>query len=230
MTGQPQILNLFPLTIYKNDLDSKQYQDLFNGKLNSFDFTSSDDVLTGEILGKSSIHHIEEFKPFYEEVALNAREYLKILGVKENLFDVFVTKSWLSIIDKPDYHMRAHSHTVADISFVYYLQVPENADSIMFLNNSKQNELFHDLFEDMRERNFLSEYTVSNYNSFFVVPNEGMLLMFPGKQSHKTSANPSGELQQGKRIAVVGDINLYLKPGITGYESGRVSTDYMRKF
>ena len=230
MNNKPETLYLFPTIIYRNYLDASVYKEMFNNKLDQYDFVSTDDVLTGEILGRSDIHHVDQFKPFYQEITINAYQYLNALGVDYELFDLYVTKSWLSIIDKPDYHMKSHSHTVSDISFVYYLNVPENADAISFSNMNLPNALFHDLLNQERPNNFVKQVLPSNFNSFFIVPTEGTLIMFPGKQVHGTVPNPSGLPQSGKRVAIVGDINLYLKPGLTGYESGRVAIEHMRKF
>lgn len=230
MINNPETLFLFPTVIYRNFLDKDKYTENFKNHLDQFDFTSTNEVLTGEILGKSAIHHMDIFKPFYEDIALNARNYIDTLGVNDKMFDTYVTKSWLSIIDKQDYHMKFHSHTVADISFVYYHQVPENSDAICFSNMNLPNALFADMLNRERPNNFVYKDNPANFNSFFLVPEEGMLVMFPGKLSHGTIPHPSGKPQQGKRVAVVGDINLYLKPGLTGYETGRVSFDYMRKF
>lgn len=230
MINQPETLFLFPTAIYKNKLNKDVFRKMFAGHLNDYDFVSTDDVLTGEILGKSNIHHIDQFKQFYQTISFNAKLYVQALGVDSNMFDPYITKSWLSIIDKQDYHMKFHSHTVADISFVYYLDVPENPDAICFNNTTLPNSLFPDMLNQERKNHFVKQLNPANFNSFYLVPEEGMLVMFPGKQVHGTIPHPSGNPQKGKRVAIVGDINLYLKPGLNEYETGRISIDHMRKF
>ena len=54
--------------------------------------------------------------------------------------------------------------------------------------------------------------------------------MFPGKLNHGTVANPSGIEQNGRRIAIAGDITLVLKEGFNDYESGRMNKNFLKKF
>lgn len=235
----------FPTAIFTQQLeDFKSINKIFLDNIEPYDFTSTGEVLTGEYLGKISMHHNPLFKDFYKIVSECARDYVDFLGMREDIFEYHFTKSWLSIIDKPTLHMRYHSHSVSDISWVYYVQVPENADAISFFNKHKPNELFSGFMDDGRDsplddlydftpkgKTFFKERNAANYTTFNVPPQEGMLILFPGKQQHGTIPHPDATGPQlGKRTAVVGDINLILKPGHLNFESGRINNDYMRTF
>lgn len=227
------IFYLFPLAVYRTVIDDyDKHNRILRSNIDNYIFKSDKDNLTGEFLGLSDLHMKDDLKNFYNIISNNAREYLKALGIKEHLFDIYITKSWLSIIEEPELHMRYHTHTVSDISFVYYLDIPEYSDVLSFNNMHRPNELFDSMFDDMRpaEHTFIQEYNTANFNSYFFYPEEGMLFMFPGRQEHGTQKYPDHSKKfNGRRIAVVGDIQLYLKE--TGrFESGRVPLKHMKKF
>lgn len=233
----------FPLAIYTKQLDNyEEFNRVILDNIAPYDFTSTDEVLTGEWLGKIAMHHNPLFKDFYKTVSDCAKDYVNFLGMRDDIFEYHFTKSWLSIIDKPQYHMGYHTHSISDISWVYYVEVPENADVISFSNMNKPNELFDGLMDDSREvdvnehnnpqgKTFFRERNTPNYNTFFIPPHPGLLVMFPGKQRHGTVPHPqTTEPQLGKRTAVVGDINMHLKHDYLKFESGRINVNFMRTF
>jgi len=225
---------MFPTAVYKNILtDFKQHNIILRDKLQKYIFKSDEDTLTGEIIGQIDIHLIPELNDFFESISSNIRQYLYALGLKEHLLDIYFTKTWLSIIDNKDLHMRYHNHTSADISYVYYLDVPDNSDVISFKNIHKPNDIFPGAFDDGRdsEKTLIREYNTANFNTYHLIPEEGMLVAFPGNLTHGTLANPySNEPFTGRRIAVVGDISIHLKPDVVGLEMGRITPEVMKKF
>jgi Putative 2OG-Fe(II) oxygenase len=230
----PQIFYMFPVAVYKNILaDYEKHNVILRDVLQSYIFKSDEDTLTGETIGQTDIHLIPELNEFFEHISSNIRQYLYSLGLKEHLLDIYFTKTWLSIIDQKDLHMRYHNHTSADISYVYYLDVPENSDVISFKNVHKPNDIFPGAFDDGREpeKTLIREYNTSNFNTYHLFPEEGMLVAFPGDLVHGTLANPNADKPfKGRRVAVVGDVSVHLKPGILGLEMGRVPLEVMKKF
>jgi len=230
----PQLFYMFPTAVYKNVVEGyQQYNVLLRDKLKKYIFKSDEDTLTGEIIGQIDIHLIPELNGFFEAISSNIRHYLYSLGLKEELLDIYFTKTWLSIIDNKDLHMRYHNHTSADISYVYYLDVPENSDVISFKNVSKPNDIFPGAFDDGRdpEKTLIREYNTANFNSYHLFPEEGMLVAFPGNLTHGTLANPNADKPfEGRRVAVVGDISIHLKPNVVGLEMGRITPEAMKKF
>jgi hypothetical protein len=230
----PELVFLFPLAVYKSTFKYYQtYNQLLRNNLKDYIFESTSDLLTGEYNGQTDIHLIPQLEIFFNEVTSNIRSYIHGLGYKENLIDIYITKCWLSIIDKDDLHMRYHSHTSSDISFVYYLDVPENSDVISFANMHKPNEIFPGALDDGRdsEHNLIREYNTANFNTYHFYPHEGMFVAFPGGLNHGTIANPKAtEPFKGRRIAVVGDTSLHLKPEVKGLEIGRIAPELIKKF
>jgi hypothetical protein len=232
--SEPELIFMFPTAVYKNMLPLyEQYNASLRTLLKNYIFKSDEETLTGEIKGQIDIHLIPELDGFFKEVSFCIKQYLYGLGLKADLLDIYFTKTWLSIIDNKDLHMKYHNHTSADISFVYYLDVPNNSDIISFKNMHKPNDIFPGAFDDGREpeKTLIREYNTANFNSYYLVPEEGMLVAFPGNLTHGTIANPdSKEPFVGRRVAVVGDISVHLKPGITGLEMGRITPEVMKKF
>ena len=228
---------MFPTTVYS--VIPQPSDELLKIVLNNisdyiFDAQPRKDYLavTGEYVGKTNIHHNENLIDFFTVISKHAKNYVTLLGLKENIFDYYVNKCWLSIIQNKNVHMQYHDHWESDISFVYYVEVPENADCISFSNNFKANELFPGLFDDDKpfEKTFFTERNALNYTSYYIPPIPGLLVMFPGKLNHGTVANPSGIEQNGRRIAIAGDITLVLKEGFNDYESGRMNKNFLKKF
>jgi len=232
--SSPQLFYMFPTAVYKNILsDFQKHNQVLRDKLKKYIFKSDEDTLTGEILGQIDIHLIPELNDFFEQVSSNIRQYLYSLGLKEELLDVYFSKVWLSVIDNKDLHMRYHDHSSADISFVYYLDVPENSDALSFRNMHRPNDIFPGAFDDGRDtkNTLIREYNSANYNTYHLFPEEGMLVAFPGRLIHGTVANPNSDKPfEGRRVAVVGDISIHLKPNVIGLEMGRIAPEAMKKF
>ena len=232
--NEAELVFLFPTAVYKNRLtDYKNYNKILRENLNNYIFESTADLLTGEYAGQTDIHTIPVLEDFFKEISNNIRAYIHGLGFKEELLDIYFTKTWLSIIDHKDLHMTYHSHMASDISYVYYLDVPENSDVISFSNMHKPNSIFPGSMDDERtkEKNMIREYNTSNFNSYHFYPEEGMLIAFPGNLVHGTIENPrSTKPFEGRRIAVVGDLSIHLKPEVVGLEMGRISPDLIKKF
>jgi uncharacterized protein (TIGR02466 family) len=236
---QTQVTFVFPTAIYSAYPENKEkYIQTFTENASKYLFDKTEPnsdftVLSGEYLGINDIHHNPSFEDFFKMIVKHASAYVDVLGVRNDLFDYYVNKSWLSIIQDSDHHMRYHVHSNSDISFVYYVEVPENADCISFANYNKPNELFVGMFDEPEDKSldktFFKERNTSNYSSYFFPPYPGLLMMFPGKLHHGTVQNPNGK-QKGKRVAIVGDISLILKPQYKSFETGRMSLQYMRKF
>jgi uncharacterized protein (TIGR02466 family) len=231
---------IFPTVIYTAQLENyKEYNKVILDNIDPYNFDTRVPEspvyrMTGEHLGKIDIHHNKLFSEFFRHVSLHAKSYVNLLGMKDEVFDYFINKTWLSLIDSPETHMIYHSHSNSDISFCYYLEVPENPDCISFKNIHRPNQLFLGMMDDERyeqDKTFFRERNTANYNSFFIPPQEGLLVMWPGHLPHGTVKNPySDSPQRGRRNGLAGDISLVLKPGYNDFESGRISLDYLRKF
>lgn len=232
---------IFPTTIYTARLnDYKKFNKTILDNIDPYNFETFDSSvpdgyrMTGEHIGKINMHHNPLFEEFFKVISEHAKTYVSVLGMRDEVFDYYITKTWLSIIDKPGQHMNYHIHSNSEISFIYYLEVPENPDCISFKNKNRPNELFSGMMDDTRpekHHTFFKERNDSNFNSFFIPPQEGLLVMWPGNLPHGTVQNPHfKELQKGRRCGISGDFNLVIKPGYDFFEAGRINLEHMRKF
>lgn len=230
--SQAKVNAIFPTVIYEHDLDqASDLEPLLREHIKPHMF-DRDRGIQGEYLGLAKIHLDPDLEPFYSMIAEEARIYLEVLGINNDFFDLYIVKSTLSLLSNSEDHFSVHKHNSSDLSFVYYLSVPEGADCIFFHNQHKPNELFDGIFAPHRPRKMITEWNPFNAESFYIEPKPGKLVVFPGKLFHSTGPNPNhpNGMQAGERIAIVGDINLMLKPEQDNWESGKVSLDVWKKF
>lgn len=225
---KPSVTAIFPTAIYQNDVQG--FQQLISDNIQPYWF-SEDEGIQGEYLGKADMQINPNLRPFYERVADEIRTYLEVIGVDNELFDLYFVKSCLSKISTQKDHMVAHQHYCSHISFVYYHSVPENADCLFFHNHHKPNELFGNMINHERDRSFLVETNPFNASQFYIEPKEEMLVIFPSKLPHSTGPVTGRPLMsEGNRVAIVGDVHLVLKPGQDNWETGLVSLDKWSRF
>lgn len=220
---QPRLDAIFPTCVYSCQLDHTLYQTDIDIAINGYMFNRQDGI-QGEYLGLADMHLNPVLQNFYKAIADNARIYTDALGINNTLFDYYMVKSCLSKHSYNDDSMGRHVHNCSDISFVYYYQVPVHSAALMFHDDNKANELFGGQFARERDRKMLTENNPFNATEWYIKPEKGLLVMFPGKLPHSTRKLTDKPFT-GERIAIVGDINLVLKPEQNNWETGRVSLD-----
>ena len=218
---QPRLDAIFPTCIYSHQLDSNLYQTDIDIAISKYMFNRQDGI-QGEYLGLADMHQNPVLQDFYRAIADNARIYTDTLGINNKLFDFYIVKSCLSKHSYNDDTMGRHVHNCSDISFVYYYQVPENSAALMFHDDNQSNQLFGGMFARERDRQMLTQTNPFNATEWYMKPVKGLLVMFPGKLPHSTR-KLTEEQFVGERIAIVGDINLVLKPDENNWETGKVS-------
>ena len=95
---------------------------------------------------------------------------------------------------------REHAHHNSFLSGVYYIKVPKNSGNIMFLRSQVEADRL----------NFISEILFANntdidtphlFTEYRMVPQEGLLLLFPGHLSHYVEQNNTEE-SDDRRISL----------------------------
>jgi Putative 2OG-Fe(II) oxygenase len=227
---------LFPLAVYVGEpLRGPEHSQLILSTLGDHGFDPRvEGVLTGEYLGKTGIHKDPRFDLFFADVTAHARQYADGLGIRQDLFDFYVTKSWLTIVDSNDAKVPPHSHSQADISFVYYAEAPLHTDPLWFYDQDPANSLFPGVLDlaPTPERCLIKELNPLNSRSYYIDIEPGRLVMFPGRARHGTDTHPLNELNEhkGRRISLAGDITMCLKDPHVSFESGRMAITHWRRF
>lgn len=203
--------SLFPTLVAEFHYDKKEdfKQRFFHQILNHMNESGYSMETTGNV----NIHHDDELRDIFEFAAFNAFQYMNALKI-ENEFDLNLVKTWLNIIT--EFHTPSHSHADAHLSFVYYVQLPEELNKpVNFAIQQSPNQLFHGI-----ENASIIEWNTWNSTSWSFNPVEGQMFMFPGKLFHYTSGYGSGSPDtpvktlddlKPRRISIAGDFVLTYK-------------------
>ena len=149
--------------------------------------------------------------------------------MKPEFFNLQFLKSWFvrCVPGATEEHaLMTHNHSCSDISWVYYLNVPEDCPPIRFhagreLNSAPFGSAFHDDWQ-RDEKSSISGRNWWNSDSWTLTPKAGDILIFPGHQLHSVDANHTDQ----KRITVAGDLALTLKPEFQNLEFGRTASEH----
>lgn len=241
--SEPISHSIFPLAIYENRVQCHEEAKktiLDNYESEKFPVTNQTDLhlpdgtiipngltvenFTGEGHGLATFHKKPQYQTFFKELRQHALAYLKMLGLRTEVVDVYVMKSWLVIHDNLMDDMPFHVHPESNISFVYYTQTSDYSQSIVFENSSKQNEISQDIFnfdfsDVVRGDKMVEDLNLFNEEEHVIPVKEGMILMFPGwRTRHGTRSVIPTHTRidiQGPvpiRLAVAGDLKVVLKP------------------
>ena len=177
------IHNLWPITIYQNNLNAKK--EWINYSLNcNYERMSSDN---GDMsVNKYILNDLPDLK---KELNFHIENYVKkYLKVNNNL-NFYFLNSWITK-HYPDDFAQQHSHCNSLISGVYYLNVPENSGDIKFHKPFSNTNLFH--------QNILidfEEYTNINADYWLIESKKNSLLLFPSFLEHSVTKNLSKEIR-----------------------------------
>ena len=164
----------------------------------------------------------------FEEIISNVKTYVNDILKYQDIFDYIITKSWISRSRAAYENIRWHTHSTSHISFSYYLNTPPNSHSLKFSNPTNHNGLFSGLNtsevkDGVKERNEL------NASTFFINPEEGLLILFPSSMKHCTECTSKNF--EGERLAIVGDITLVFKEdGTNDYSMGYINPKYWKMY
>jgi len=199
-------IELFPTLLCGFDYpESKSFRTLFDTIYEKHGrYDENNEFQTGEAEGFNLVHHEEKLNNFYKFISDCCAQYVNELGIDLDRFDVMLAKSWLSFCRNGKY-VPEHSHADHHISFIYYLECPENCYKISFKDpyHININEPFHGAFfkQNVKQSNQYNTKTCS------LAPKEGSVLFFPSKLIHFAE----GEMFDGNRRAIAGDFMLVYK-------------------
>lgn len=188
----------------------------------------------GEYHGQILLHQNQKLQPFFQTLAQHVAKYLSALGMRAELFDMQCLKSWFVLCDttpeEDDDAIVPHNHSCSDISWVYYVDVPQDAGTVRFHGPTPpptamfQSAFHYDWHND--DKSAINTVNWWNSDTWSVPTQPGTLLIFPGHQVHSVEANRSTE----RRVSVAGDVGLTLKKQHRNLEFGRTSPKHWRDF
>ena len=203
-----QIFNVFPTTIYAERVENHPvYKELYYDLYAKYDYEENErsDVVSE---GKKYVLDILEYK---------------------DIFNYAITKSWISRA-RDNKEIPWHIHSTSHNSFVYFLNVPPNSHQTIFNNRENPNGLFlgSNSENTVDDATMVKKYNDLNSRTFYISPQEGVVLLFPSNVSHGTKAiDPNFN---DERLAIVGDVNLILKEQYLHHSMGLIDEKYWMKF
>ena len=222
---------LFPTLVYQAGItDDPSYPFAFENEAEQFQFQvergTGGKHFAGEYHGKILLHQQESLQPFFRTLAEHVSKYLRVLGMKPEFFEMQCLKSWFVLCEPSageDDAMMSHNHSCSDISWVYYVDVPNNGGGIRFhagqrLSTAPFGSAFHYDWHD-EQKSAVNKLNCWNRDTWSIQPKAGDLMMFPGHQLHSIDANHS----ETTRISVAGDIALVLREEYLNLEFGRTA-------
>ena len=231
--GKTTLHALFPTLVYQTHVaESQVWRERLEEVSPEFhpasEAESGSRHFAGEYHGQILLHQQERLRPVFLGLAREVERYLNVLGMRPHLFDMQCLKSWFVICDasgdEPD-AMMAHNHSCSDISWVYYVDVPDDTPIRFHAPGPQPTAPFGSAFHydwQNEAKSAVNRQTWWNRDSATIQPRDGDLLIFPGHQLHSIDANRSGR----PRISVAGDIALTLKPEFKDLEFGRVAREH----
>lgn len=233
MINHKIIHGISPVLIYESHNENNdEIKKIFHKNISKYGFSvekgNRDGVTaaSGEYLGKSFLHHDQNFGSFFSFIKENIKNYVKSMGFDDELFSYHILKSWYVIITDNN-GMGFHSHSSSDFSFTYYVDIPEGSSGIKFLNQNmfNKNNIFSGLFGN-ETTSYIKDFNNPHvFESYYFRPSNGKLLIFPSSLEHAVDSCEMGVV----RYAIAGDIKLSLNKNIINFESGLIHPSFWRE-
>lgn len=224
-----EVVDMFPTAVYLGRMENHlHHKENFLNNFSNYDLVNS--KVVSEPDGNPLLHLDENFDDIFTDISNHIKQYVfNVLGTKK-VFDIIITKTWISKSTTAKNDIPWHIHSPSHISFVYYLNYPNNSQKLKFSNKSKSNELYLGMFAPMNieEANFVEEYNQYNCRTMEFVMNEGTIAVFPSSLSHSTS--DADEQFEGLRLAIVGDAILVLKENQLNNYCSFINQKYWKRY
>jgi uncharacterized protein (TIGR02466 family) len=215
----PNIVNAFPLSIYRDALSldpgvrERMVQAVSEmGRDTKSKVRSPGSAWTGDVSGFGFLHQDLRFGELFAAFSDHLRRYLDFLKIDPERIRLYYTRSWATIAQGQE-SISPHRHRQSHISLVYYLTKPANSGGISFMDLDAPNQFAPNLFgKRMIADGIIKESAIFNTQVVNMEPEEGDVLIFPSMTRHGTAPNLSGE----PRLSIAVDIVMTVK------DSGRL--------
>ena len=231
-------VNIFPTSIYVGEIENhSEYKKIFYDKIyKKFEYEQIDPKTktihtTSENQGNSLIHLEEDLDILFGQISGHIKNYLQNILSLKDIFEIVITKSWLSRAQGVDQEIPWHIHSPSHISFIYYLNIPEHSHTIRFSNQHHPNAVFPAIFAyngDGEEFNMINQYNDFNCEFYSIPPEEGTIILFPSSLPHCTKSISNDF--KGERLGISGDAILVLNEKYKSYSHGFLNEKYWKKY
>lgn len=186
MFAETQALPLFPTFLWMHQLEPAE-RDRMNGniraKLSALMEKNAEVSDEKTFQTVQDLHTLPEFQEFNRVILTAAQGVTDFLHVAEE--GIEITSCWANI-NSTGARNPPHTHPNNFLGGVYYVDVPENADTIVFQDPRPQAHVVSPR---------VSQSTSENSGRAIISVKEGMLLVFPAWLQHHVPANPAGRIR-----------------------------------
>jgi uncharacterized protein (TIGR02466 family) len=230
-------VNIFPTTIYTGEIEDhldhkKKFYDLYpKYQYEQINLKTGTINTVSENEGNPLLHLEQTLDPLFSQICGHVKNYLQNVLMLKDIFDLAITKSWISRSQDVNHEIPWHIHSPSQISFIYYLNIPDHSHALQFSNEYSPNSLFTTIFSDdcdSEHLNMVKGYNDSNCEIFYMLPQEGNVVIFPSKLGHSTKSISSDF--NGERLGISGDITLILKEEYLSFSHGYIHEKYWKKY
>lgn len=176
-----EVLNLWPMPLYKSLIDVKQEWKDYITKID-YERNSVDNADMSK-----EYYVLEQLSDLKKEILNRVEDFTKNHLKISKRFDFYILNSWSNKHNHNDWS-HSHYHGNSLISGVYYLNTPKNSGNIEFIKN----HLYNNMFSESFIFNY-SKDTLTNTECVRIIPREGLLLLFPSHLQHKVTKNKTNE-------------------------------------
>lgn len=174
---------------------------------------------SNEKTGHVNIHHEKSFEELFAFIGQSLKQFIARYECDPSKMDAYIVKTWLNIIR--DIQTPYHTHADAHVSFVYYVNVPDDIqEPIRFFSEQSGRYVPYPGFT--KYANHTGTWHQFNAQAWEFFPKEGDLLIFPSCMPHDTelknrevksmeSVNFPLDKLKKKRISIAGDVILTFK-------------------
>ena len=211
---KPEIIRLFPLTVYKTKLglteDERKelIKEVYEQEKNSknLEYKNKTSAWTGDTQGYEFLYTDKKFEKLFKLISMNVKKYTDLLGVNNEEVDFYYQRAWATIT-RGNENIKPHIHKQSHISFAYYLKKEKDDGNLNFHNNASQNELAPSLFVSRKKHKGMGKITQDNAPMATTHPLTDEIIIFPSKTPHSTSENKANS----ERMSISADISLVAK-------------------
>jgi uncharacterized protein (TIGR02466 family) len=191
------IIDIFKSSIFKTEVKNENHINYFKKILDKEMKSNKGRVLSNK--GGYQTNDISSIKDnkVYEDIFIKpAIELIKNLNCSKSDIEINLDNFWINLNNKNDYNIM-HNHPKANLSGVYYIEVPNDSGNLIFQN--------HNLLANGINNNYNFFDNPNFYTYFTIMPKKYDLILFPAELLHFVTPNTSNK----KRISVA--FNLTLK-------------------
>ena len=208
-----EIINIFPLSVYKSKITTKNQdkEKMIKEILSMRDKSLKDSSIlkkksnswTGDVSGFDQLHNDSNFFNLFKKIQENIKKYCENLFIDHEQIDFYFQRSWATVSSGSE-NIAAHKHDQSHLSFAYYLKKNEKDSKIYFLDSSNQNEFIPRLFssESINKKNIIKKRNFQNSPRVNINIEEDDIVIFPSKTLHATETN----INNDERISISADI------------------------